>query len=202
MPSGSPSTSPSTRSLIAASVIGSRRRTCVRRLGPQSGRRSASSERANVRMKMGACADSTSVSKKSSSPSSAHCTSSTTSTQPPAARAPPPQPLQEQPPGGEQLVARVRRPRRCEVSPPEQRRQPRQQPRTLLRIDDVRRQRLGQPVEERLPGTPLPRTEPHPHHLGKRPERDPVAVRKAAPPVPRDDLGDAVAVLVEFPAQP
>jgi hypothetical protein len=43
---------------------------------------------------------------------------------------------------------------------------------------------------------------PAAHHLGQRPEADPLSVRRGAALVPVDDLGDAVDVLLELPDQP
>jgi len=39
-------------------------------------------------------------------------------------------------------------------------------------------------------------------HLGKRPERDPVAVREAATGVPQDTFGQPIDVLFELPREP
>ena len=165
---------------MASSESGSRTTDVKLRLpAPQSRRRSSSSGRASVSTKSGRLRDHSSrYSTKSSSavvgpvevlededggPLLGH-------------------PLEEEPPGGEEVlpvgaVALLSPSRWCE---------PRLDPRPLLGVGDVLRERGAQLGERRVRRLVLEDPRAHAHHLGERPVRDAFAVREAAAAVPPD----------------
>ena len=105
------------------------------------------------------------------------------------------EPLEERPPRPEELL----RPRvRLE---PEQRQQRRPDPRPLGLVGDVLLEHRG----DRRPGRRLVvgllEVGPAADHLAERPERDPLAVGRAAAVVPPDRLDQPVDVLEELPGQ-
>ena len=193
--SSAPGTIPRTSSAIVASGSGSR---CIARKlrwpEPQFGRRSRSSGRARVTMKIGLFRDHSSIdSMNSSRPASAHCRSSNTiATVPPslmrskkvrqAANS------SSRPPAG-----RSSSPSRNASRGSSQWRSSSSGTCSATDAASFDRDTPGG-VGLRDPGT-------HPDHLAERPERDAVAVGGASPVVPPDRLREAVDVLEELPGQ-
>ena len=130
---------------------------------------------------------------KSSSPASAHCRSSKTMTRCPARRS------ARRTSAMRRRARRLRRSgaRRGRAGRPAAARSSAARPRRgravpasgELRARDVRVVGLGDPGA-------------HPDHLAERPERDAVAVGRAAAVVPPDRLGQSVDVLLQLPRQP
>ena len=108
------------------------------------------------------------------------------------------QPLEEDAPGGEEVLLVAGH----ALLEPEQVRQPRLDPRALVRVEDVLGQREPKLVPRGRGLLVLGDAAAHPHHLRERPVGDPVAVREAAAAMPERLAGEAVDVLLELPRQP
>jgi hypothetical protein len=106
-------------------------------------------------------------------------------------------PLEEDPPGREEAIAATGR-RRLEA---EQRQQGRFHPAAVLLVRDVLGHRGGDASARRRLVVGLGQAGPPADHLAKRPERDPLPVRRGAAAVPPDRLRDAVGPLLELPGE-
>ena len=105
--------------------------------------------------------------------------------------------LEERPPRREQLLALAD----STLFDPEQLKEARLDPASLLRIRNVFSDRGRDPLARRRRVVRLGQPGPLPDHLSERPERDALAVGGRSSLVPVDVLDDAVDVLVELPAE-
>ena len=107
-------------------------------------------------------------------------------------------PLEEDAPRREQDVTAAGR-GRLEAEEGEQRRL---DPASVVVGRDVLGHGRADPLAGRGLVVRLGQARPPPDHLAERPERDPLAVRRAPAAVPVDRLADPVDVLLELPGEP
>jgi hypothetical protein len=108
------------------------------------------------------------------------------------------EPLEEEPPGGEEVLAIRGRP----LGEPEQVREPRLEPASLLRVVDVLADRSQKLLQRRVRGLAFGDARAHPNHLRECPVRNALAVREATAAVPPHVADETVEVLLELPRQP